>query len=544
MGKFSFIPRTDDWPAWRLDLIAVLVTIVGVGIRFWAASASFVNPDEAYHALLSTPETFGALYESAIRSPHPPMLVVLLHYVRQISTSDLALRSIPLIAGTLMPWVVYRWISRGWSQYAGLGALAILMLAPEIIRLSVEARGYTIALLFMACALYLLDLAIDRSSPLLMVLFALSLYGAILTEYSVVFFVVASGVYFLARIMEQRVTTPVRVTWELSQVGAVVVYSILWVTQVDPLRAIETSRTDIEGWLSDSYLQPDQNPLVFAVLNTAKQFAYLLPSTVTAIGGMLLFGLALYLLWRRRPEGSIWHSRATILLLVTPFAVGCASAMIHLFPYGRTRHSAILAVFVATGICIAVDRIGRRWIVPLVLIAMVAAPVWHWQVGQHLWEIARTDERKQYMEESISFLKKSIPPGSVILTESEFRVVLAYYLDTGVRIPEINGVPSEETTGGWRLFCGRWNFTSMDDLKADLNLMRQEYGLSPDERIWVLDGGFESLLEPSLKQSRDQGEVTELFQFRRAMVAALTPAAFLWDESAPPVDDVPEAATQ
>ncbi len=536
-----FLPKTEEWANWRLDLVALLVTAVGFGIRLWAASSTFVNPDEAYHALLSTPDNFADLYESAVRSPHPPLLVILLHYVRQLTTSDLGLRMIPLISGTLMPWVVYYWVSRGWSRFAGLGALAMLTLAPEMIRLSVEARGYALAMLLMVCALCLMDLAIDRGSPVLMAGFALALYGTIITEYSAVFFAVGSGAYFLARIMEQRVTKGVRVTWELSQVGAVVVYAVLWVTQVDPLRAIATMRSDIEGWLSESYLQPGQNPLVFAAMNTAKQFAYLLPSTVPAIAGMLLFASALWLLWRKRPENSIWHSRATALLLVVPFAAACAAAMIHLFPYGRTRHTALLSVFVATGVCIGADKLARRLIVPLVLAAAIAAPLWHWQVGRVKWEIGRIDERKELMNEAIGFLKRSVPPGELILTESEMRVVLAYYLDSGVRTPESGGLPSEERTGNWRMFAARWNFTSLDDLQADLNLMRGRYGLGPQERIWVLDGGFECLLEPDLVRLRSEGRAPDLFQFGRAMVALLTPEGFLWKQPEPPTQDADPA---
>ena len=51
-------------------------------------------------------------------------------------------------------------------------------------------------------------------------------------------------------------------------------------------------------------------------------------------------------------------------------------------------------------------------------------------------------------------------------------------------------------------------------------------------RIWVLDGGFETLLEPSLVDLNTKGGLPQLFQFQRAMVAALTPEGFLWEEPA------------
>ena len=513
--------------------MALLVLAVGFLIRLWAATSSFVNPDEAYHALLASPDTFSALYESAVRSPHPPLFLILLHFVREITRSDLGIRFIPLVAGTLLPWVMYRWISRGWSRMAGFTALTILALAPELIRLSAEARAYTLCLLAMAVAIYLLDRAIEQSSIWKMMGFALALYVAILTDYSAAFFVLASGVYFLLRIREQTVTTGVRITWEFSQVGAVVLYSILWVTQVYPMQVIATTRADVEGWLRNSYPQPGQNPLVFIVQNTARQFAFLLPLLVPAVVAMALFAIALWLLWRRGAPGRFWHSRAAAVLMVTPFAAACAASFVHLFPYGRTRHTVFLALFIALGVGIAMDRVARNWIIPLAIVAAIAAPLWHAFEGRYRWEIGRVDSRKELMVQALDFMKRSIPPGTPILTESEFRVVLAYYLDTGVRLPEVTGSPSEERTGDYRLFCARWDFVTLDDLRQDLRLFRGRYDLGPDARIWVLDGGFRPLLEPAFVKLQREGELPDLFRFGRAMVAALTPPGFMWEEPRP-----------
>ncbi len=529
MSRLKGLLKTSEWSGRRLDLLALAVLLVGLLIRLWAASSSFVNPDEAYHALLATPQSFGDLYASAVRSPHPPLFVLMLHYVRQISTSDLALRIVPVICGVLFPWVMYRWISRGWSKFAGVGALAILTFAPELIRVSTEARGYAQALLCMAVALYLMDRAIEDSSALKMAGFGLALFGAVLSEYSAAFFVLASGVYFLLRITEKKVTTGVRIVWELSQVGAVVLYSGLWVTQVHPMQAIATTRSDVEGWLAGSYLHPGQNPLEFLVVNTARQFAFILPLLVPAVAAILLFVAGIWMLWRKPPEGSLWRSRATIALLLVPFAAAYLAACVELFPYGRSRHTIFLALFIATGVSISADRFARAWVVPLVVLSVVVTPLWHAVEGQYRWEIGRVENRQEYMTRAIDFLKRSVPPGTVLLTEGEMRVVLSYYMDTGVRAPEAQGTPSQEIIGGYKMFAGRWAFGSLDDLRDDLRVMRGHYGLGPEARIWVLDGGFLAMLEPALLDLRDQGELPDVFQFGRAMVAVLTPEGFLWE---------------
>ncbi len=521
----KWLPRTENWSGRRLDLAAGGILLIGFLLRLWAAR-SFVNPDEAYHVMLASPSDFGALYESAVRSPHPPLFVILLHYIRLVTESDLGIRLIPILAGCAFPWVIYRWIAKGWSRHAGLAALAILTLAPKLIQLSVEARAYTLVLLLMSLALYLMDGAIERSSPLRMTGFILALAVAVLTDYSAAFFVVASGTYFLLRIRERSVTQDVRIVWELGQVGVVILYAVLWVTQIHPIGQIAATRSDVQGWLRTAYPAPGQNAIVFVVLNTARQFAFLLPLLVPAVAAILLFLTALYLLWRRSSPKAIWRCRATVALLVIPFAAACTASFLYLFPYGRSRHTIFLALFIATGVGIALDRIGRRWIVPLAVLAAVAVPVWHLAAGQYRGEVARVENRREYMHEALRFLKTRIPPGSLILTESECRVELAYYLEKGRRLPEVRGTPSEETIGGYRLFSARWNFTSLDDLRQDLRLVRETYGLKPQDRIWIFDGGFQLLLQEPLRALERRGEIGKLYQFGRALLAFQAPAGF------------------
>jgi len=541
MPRFRILPKTDEWSGRRIDAIALLTLATGLGIRYWVAANSFVNPDEAYHALLATPETFGELYASVLRSPHPPLFLILLHYVHKLMPTDLGIRLIPLVAGALLPWVVYRWISRGWSHLAGLGALAILSLAPELIRLSAEARAYTLELLFMAGALYLMDSAIETSSAWRMAGFALLLYGAVLSDYSAVFFTAAAAVYSLLRFREPHVTAGVKIVWGVSLAGAAGLYALLWMTQIQPSGPFAAAQWSSTGSLRQAFPQPGQNAFLYALRNTAEQFAFLLRLPAAAVAAaILLFLVSLYLLWRKPPEGSMWRGRAIVALMVIPFLAACAASIVYLFPYGRTRHTVFLALFIATGVGIAMEWIARRWIVPLALVAVVATPVWCAMEGRYMKGIGEPSTRKELMEQAIEFLKRSVPPGTVILTESEMRVVLAYYLDTGVRLPEVHRTPSEEITGGWRLFANRWAFTSLEDLRTDLRVLRARYGFGPEVRIWVLDGGFVPLLKPYLEELNRRGELPHLYQFGRAMVAALTPPGFLWEDPRPEDVEQPE----
>jgi len=542
MSRLNPFSRTADWSDRRLDWIAFAVFLVGLGIRLWAAPKSFVNPDEAYHALLASPKDWGTLFHSSLRSPRPPLFIILLHFVRQLSHSDLALRMISVAAGSLFPVIVYRWIAKGWGKFAALGAMAILTLAPELINLSVQARCYMMALFFMASSLYLLDAAIESSSRLKMVAFCVMLYLAILSNYSMTFFVIAAGVYFLFRIREKGVTQDVRIIWELGQVGVVILYAFLYVVQIHPLHTITRTRADITGWLAGSYPQPGQNPLLFLILGTAKQFAFLFPLLVPAVAAIILFLIGLYLLWRRGVPGKFWQGRATVALLVTPFIAACIGSFFYVYPYGRTYHSIFLALFIATGVSIALDRVGRGWIVPLVVVALIGTPLYHLTIGQHRGDVAKLPYRQHYMKEALSFLQSKVPPGTLILTASEMRVLLIYYLEDGDREPETRGQPSVEKVGDWRLFCNRWGLTSLDDLRNDLRVLRGHYKLTPEDRIWVMDGGFLTLLEGPLRELRDSGQIDQMWDFGKAMVIFQTPPGFLWEDPTPGDVIPPEGA--
>ena len=63
------------------------------------------------------------------------------------------------MAGTLFPVFVMLWVRR-----AARPESARPLFSPALIGLSAEVRSYTLALLFTSIALWLLDVALDRSS--------------------------------------------------------------------------------------------------------------------------------------------------------------------------------------------------------------------------------------------------------------------------------------------------------------------------------------------------------------------------------------------
>ncbi len=527
MPRLRLLPKTDEWPGWRIDAIGMLILAAGFGMRYRAAAASFVDPGEACQALLAAPDTLRGLWLSALRWPEPPLFLLLLHYVRDLAPADLGLRLIPLAAGTLLPWAVYRWIGRSWGRPAGLAALAMLSLAPGLIRLSAEARADSLTLLFMAGALCWLDRALARSSAWRMAAFAACLWGAILSGFAAAYFTVAAAVYFLFRSRGERPAAGVWIVWGFSQAGAAALYALLWTTQLQALRAVAASAPSAGGWPRHACPPAEQSWVFCELWTAAVQGRLPLRALVPAAAAILLFVAGLYFVWRRPPGGAVWHGRAMAALLVIPVLGACGSPAAALFPYRWPGDAVLLALFGTAGVAIALGRIARRWIAPLTLIAAVAVAVWHGVEGPRQME----EVRKEWMEQALDFLKRSAPPGTVILTEGELRVVLAYYLEPEAGPPETRGGPSEKAVGGWRMFANRWEFRSLEDLRTDLRLLRARYGLGPEVRVWVLDGGFEPGLGPDLEALHRRGELPHFYRFGRAMAIALTPPRFLWEGS-------------
>src|SRR5690242_10465214 len=91
-------------------LVPVLLVAGGVYLRLLFSAETYLNPDEAYHFFLANRSSLSMAYHASLGSAHPPLLIVLLYYVREISTSEFVLRLPSVVAGGLFCWGVYKWL--------------------------------------------------------------------------------------------------------------------------------------------------------------------------------------------------------------------------------------------------------------------------------------------------------------------------------------------------------------------------------------------------------------------------------------------------
>src|SRR5579872_2728373 len=109
------------------------------------------------------------------------------------------LRLPSVLAGAGFCWLGFKWLGRIADQTAALVGLIFFCFTPALVALGAELRQYSLLLFFFAACLYLLETAIQENSAACILLFSLSLWLAILTQYSAWIFCLVVGIYALLR---------------------------------------------------------------------------------------------------------------------------------------------------------------------------------------------------------------------------------------------------------------------------------------------------------------------------------------------------------
>ncbi|MGA7168017.1 MAG: hypothetical protein WBX08_02625, partial [Candidatus Sulfotelmatobacter sp.] len=74
------VDAAESWFRSRSNAAAVFVLFLGFLARLWAASGTFLNPDEALHFRLANQPSLYLAYKASLTASHPPLLTLLLYY--------------------------------------------------------------------------------------------------------------------------------------------------------------------------------------------------------------------------------------------------------------------------------------------------------------------------------------------------------------------------------------------------------------------------------------------------------------------------------
>ena len=490
MPRAGFLER---WLLHHLNALALAVLAAGFALRVFAATRSYLNPDEALHYLLLNQSSAFLAYKASLTNAHPPLIYLVLYFWHFLGRSELMLRLPSVIAGTAFCWMIYKWMGLAFGRAASWIGLILVTFSPAMVALSAEVRAYALLLFCMGAALYFLERAFAEKSIRQMCCFSLFLYLAILSHYSAVFFTVAVGVYTLARIADSHLPRRAVIAWAGGQAGALAIYGFLYVTHVAKLK------NSIVVWSTSfgtSYFHLDStNLFTFTKENTFHIFLFLFGQRNVAQIMLLFFAAGVAFLFAKgllSGQGNLQSNRLGILLLFPFIAVWCA-AIAGIYPYIGSRHTVFLAPFAiaAASYLLAAASGQRLWAGLLVAtLLMVVSNTSHASVPT---EAMTENQSPALMASAVNYMKESIPRGDLILVDYQSSLPLTYYL-CGPKVI----FPIETFQGDYFEFtCNGYSIVSLhiwklipQSFQLQFEKMARSHDLKSGDRVWVYQTGW------------------------------------------------------
>jgi hypothetical protein len=520
-------------------LLPLGLLFAGLLLRLVPAASNFLNPDEAQHYLLSQQPSLRLTYQASLTTAHPPLLILLLHYWSALGKSELMLRMPSVLAGTAFCWMMFLWLRNVAGRGAALAGLALLLFSPPLIQLSGEIRQYALLLVFMAGCLYGFDRAVEERSAGLMLLSSLALDLAILSHYSAFVFALAFGIYALLRLRSAKPARAVTRAWMLGQVSALSLSLFLLAGHVSQLQRRGIPEELANTYHSVAIFHSGKDRLVpFIIRNSSRLFGYLAGNKGVGALEFLAFSAGVVVLFRCQPgqDRSYPKPRQLGILLVLPFAINCVAALAGRYPYGGTRHSIFLAPFLMSGVAIALayGEISPSWVKPAAVGAALAiCNLFPSPVGPY---IRPDNQDKRLMAEAMTFLRQSVTPGSVILSDGQGGFLLSYYLcqSPSVQMVQPSQPLFEARCGPDRLITPDPDLFifQADTLAPSIHAMEQAFPSSPGSEIWLVRAGWLVNQQPELKakleelgcrQRQDFGQNISICELRPGASAAEKP---------------------
>jgi Dolichyl-phosphate-mannose-protein mannosyltransferase len=517
--------RAEELLNKHIRTIGIVIALCGFSIRIYYASTYYLNPDEATHytAAVLPWHGLGGLYFNAARILHPPLLIAILQPLLVVGHSEVLLRLVPAICGSLFPWVVMLWMQEIVGNAAALCAQLLLTFSPALIGLSAEVRAYTLAFLLFAIALLLLENSLVRGSKLSMIWSHVFLYLAILSEYSVAWFVAGAGVYALLRLRKRPASGGLWLVWATGQLLALGLYLFLYKTQI-----ARFASSDLKGmystWLLFGFPYPHENVLRFALSGTLKQFVFMFQVPALALAAAATFVFGLYWLWRHK-------SPFYVVLMVTPFCATCFGAILHLFPYGPSRHTSILGIAIAATVGTSIAQLARSRVLPILAASPPCILIWvflatHSYGMTDPFVIPPPRHQLKDMRAAVAFLHKNVQGDALILTDTQTDLMLGYYLgcpDFGFfdsltsfqTFGFSDSPPSYQTDrcGNLRIVVDpTFRFDDLAEVQKGIAEINAKYGSG--RMVWIAAGGFGDGISVAnrVSDARPFGKVLAIYQ--------------------------------
>ena len=491
-----------------------MYSILGLGliVRMWHASGTYLNPDEALHFFVANKTTWWQTYQASLNVSHPPLLIFLLRVWRGLGTSELMLRLPSILAGTVFCWFAFRWLRMLFEESAAWIAFTFIVFLSSSIDLSTEVRQYALFLAFAMGSAYFLERALRNNSVRAMLASGVFLWFALFSHFSAFLFAAALGVYAILRMVKEKSPLKIVASWELGQVVGLGICYWLYVTQISRLGQAYGGTNATKGWmgndyLGNSYYVPGRiNPLLFVFARTGGVFQYVFRQSAVGDLAFVLFlvGMVMILRGRVRENPQVSNiakpgaSRPpyTGILLLLPFVFNCAAALMRVYPYGGTRHSSFLIPFALAAVGVALARFLKGRIVWGILVALLVALICNLFPSKRLPYMSAESQRKANMTAAINLLRQ-LPAGEPIFTDYQTSLSLGHYLCDQRSVEQdrkMAGFISFEC-GGHKVIVPASTFLfSPRNFYEKWQSMVTEYPLKPGSKVCVTQMGWSTYL--------------------------------------------------
>jgi Dolichyl-phosphate-mannose-protein mannosyltransferase len=492
------LARMDSSFDQHRNLWAYLLLVLGFLIRIWHASGTFLNSDEVMHFAAANQPTWLQTYKVSLAISHPPLLIFAEHVWRNLGTSELMLRMPSILAGMAFCWFTFRWAEMLFEKSVAWTIFAFVLFLPSTIELSTEIRQYALFLAFAMGSAYFLERALAKNSAPAMLLSALSLWLAIGSHFSAFLFAPALGVYVILRMRTTRPTVSVISTWIAGQLVALGLCAFLYFTQIRQLSQYFGGQDATQGWMSNAYLSHSYyvpgkvNPLVFIVGRSIGVFQYVFRQLAVGDVTFIFFIIGLVFIFRQRRLSARVTPRQLACLLLLPFALNCAAALVRAYPYGGTRHSSMLIPFALAGVSVALARLPKYRSVSGVAVALLISLVCHLSTAKELPYVAPDAQRSAHMADAMSFIHK-LPADEPIFADVQTNLLLGHYLCNQRPVVSDGSIPGfvSYECGGHRVIASRTKYIfTAKSFYDQWQEMVKKYHLQPGSKIWVAQMGW------------------------------------------------------
>ena len=491
----------------RRNLWAYSLLVLGFLIRIWHASGTFLNSDEVMHFAAANQPSWLQSYRVSLAISHPPVLIFVLHAWRALGTSELMLRMPSILAGIAFCWFTFRWAQMLFEKSVAWIIYVFVLFLPSTIELSTEIRQYALFLAFAMGSAYLLERALAKNSDGAMLLSGLSLWLAIGSHFSAFLFAPALGIYAIWRMWSLRSPLSVISVWVACQLAALGLCAFLYFTQIRQLSQYFGGQDATQGWMGNAYLSHSYfatgkvNPLVFIVGRTIGVFQYVFRQLAVGDLAFILFMIGVALIFRQRPVSARVTSRQLGCLLLLPFAINCAAALVRTYPYGGTRHSCLLIPFALAGVSVGLAQLVKQKAFLGMTVALLVSVVCHLSTAKELPYVAPNAQRSANMQAAMSFIHQ-LPPGEPIFADVQTNLLLGHYLCERRPVVSDGSVPGfvSYECGGHRVIASRTKYIfTAKSFYDQWQEMVTKYHMQPGSKIWVAQMGWYTYVEFELE---------------------------------------------